>query len=214
MKRMRWTGVLGMLVLGIQGATAAGPGSEPSEEMGIFLESCRLLNRGVEERDEALVADASEGFGEIEITEMDAGEFSCNTEDLKVLDLPEIQYNYEFCDVVRKANFDIVKRSALALNRDVTAAQPISTVSRTLSPRSSVTFTLSGAEDMELSLPTTSPADLQLKITCEGVEVPVMTDPGTGFSYARWDMGATEAPFTVTVTNFGDKNASFAIAMK
>ena len=183
-----------------------------SDEMSLFLQSCQLLNQGIVAKDEALVADAAEGFGDLNIVELE--EYNVDITPTSSLTFPTQQYNSEFCDELRKSQFVIIERAPLAVNRTLMDDATINTISRNLSPASEVKLTMKGAGEMELSLTAADPDALQLMVTTGGKEIEVSKDSSTGFYFAKWDIDTDEEDFSVTISNPGDTPVAFAVAVK
>ena len=185
-----------------------------SEEMDIFLQSCNLLNQGIQQKEEALLSDAAEGFGDIGVIELEESGYNISPQSVKFVMLPSVQYNDEFCDELRKTQFEIIERAPLAVNRAIQSYEPINTVSRSIAPNSSVSLSMEGSGDMEISLPSNYPEILTFDVTCDDKSITVEKDLKSGFPYAKWEMGMNPEPFTVTITNPSNERVSFAIAVK
>lgn len=207
--------ILSLIVIAFPASMIHAADPQLSDEMAIFLQSCSFLNHGIELNDEALLADAAEGFGEVGVLELEESKVKIEATSQKAVKLPEIQYNAEFIDILRKANFEIVERAPLAVDRSILDTDLISTVSRSIGPNETLTIFFSGYGEMEVSLPSQSPGELTLEIESEGKPVNVNTDAPSGFPYAVWNIdGNSDAPISVKVNNPSDKRVSFAVAMK
>lgn len=183
-------------------------------DMAVYIESCSLINQGITNHDEASLADASEGLGHLSVIELEDGDFNISTPDPDCIKLPLVQYNLEFCDELRKSNFEIVEREPLAVIRAIDISDVINTISRSIAPGGKATFSFSGSGEMIVAIPASEKNVLDISIKSGNDDIS-LTHSDLGIPFAAWEVDeASDSNCSVTVSNPSDRIVSFAIALK
>lgn len=196
-----------MIVLAAVNASA----QEPSLYIQTFGESSILMMEGIENRDEALLADASELYNTIPATELEASDYICEEITPGGLCGAAIQFNGSYCDRVRLNNFEIIELDPLMALRD--PAAPVALVTGALKPSGAAEFTFLGADEMSAAVAATVKEGLDCLLITPNGETKLSHDPRGYVDYAAWTMGEEE-PFTLKVCNPSAETVSFTIAIQ
>lgn len=195
------------------GAVAGACAQEPaalSPQMRTFGESAVLMMQGLQAHDPADLTDAAEGFASLNYSELD----SYGVEEATPGDLTGaiVQFNDEYCDLVRKNNFVLVELDPLTMVR---ATMPeIFLVTKAIKAGGEVTLSFEGSDTVNLAIAASEPSALTLNLSADGNEIPLSTEKSGYVSSAVWDMGPGDNPFSLRIANPSAETVSFTIALE
>lgn len=180
------------------------------DEIDSFRQASVLMLDGIKNHDRAALADASEIFSTIDAEEMTDVEVTASSPD--ALANPLVQFNGEYCDIVRQNDFILVQLDQLDAMRALGSG--LSKVSRDIAPGADATLTFEGIDEMAVLLVSATPGALKCDIKVnDSTDVEVTSDPDGISSHAVWDNGSDVLPISVNIRNVSDKPVSFALVM-
>lgn len=181
------------------------------ESLEYFKQAALLMLDGISNNNRESLTDASELFSAINAEEMSDIEFEVSNP--AALASPLVQFNSEYCDLVRKANFELVRLDPLDTMRAL--GTETMKVSRDIAPGAKVSFSIEGADEIAMLMVSHTPGALRYSIdTDSNGAIEVVTDREGYTSHALWNNGPQEGRITVTVENPGETQVSFAIVMQ
>lgn len=197
-------------MMAVAAMTAVVDAATLSREMQQFREGAVLLVQGVSARERAALTDAAEILAsvpadenpDVEINESFGGAISN----------PTILFTPDFCDRVRKSEFQLVPLDPLEGLRNL--GEGISTITRNIAPGASASFVMSGSGDMEMVTVCTAPQGVEVSLLSDGVPVEMTPDADGYGAHSAWNIAGDGADIVVTVKNPTDREQTFVLALQ
>lgn len=187
-----------------------GPVHALSDAMNHFREGAILLLEGIDNNDRAALTDAADMLAAADSSEFE--DFTVTLSAPDALSDPTVIFSTDFCNELRKNGFTLVPLDPLDALRNVDSA--ISTITRTLAPGASATFTVDCEGETSLVAVGSIPGALSVDVGINGGVANPLEGTADGYSLSNsWDTG-TYGSITATLTNTSGFPVSFVLAFQ
>ena len=184
--------------------------SNKSPKMTEYAKGCQKLLDGIAHKDKYALYEAKEDFARVS---MESIAPECK-EGSKGEEKPDVLFCQEYADALIKNNFLKTKLDDISIMRNADDSDLL-VFHKAVDAYGVLYYEWEGSGKCELMLVTTHAELMKVTVTdkTSGKQFTAKPDEKGNMNYVTWDMGETDATYSIRIENLTDKRVSFAVAL-